>query len=168
MDKKRLKEIAILVIAVIAVYIFFTYGLKIILGTEIPLAVVESKSMEPTLNVGDIIISKGIDPNDLKVGDIIIFQLSNSNTFIVHRIVEIIKDENGLLIKTKGDNNPIEDPWIVRPSQIKGIVIFKIPYLGYISLVLQKTPQLYFALIILLIILMIIPQTKKKNRAFYI
>jgi len=168
MDKKRLKEIAILVIAVIAVYIFFTYGLKIILGTEIPLAVVESKSMEPTLNVGDIIISKGIDPNDLKVGDIIIFQLSNSNTFIVHRIVEIIKDENGLLIKTKGDNNPIEDPWIVRPSQIKGIVIFKIPYLGYISLVLQKTPQLYFALIILLIILMIIPQTKKENRAFYI
>src|SRR5579885_3162401 len=168
MDKKQIKQIVLLALIVIGIYLFFTYGLRLILGTDTPLAVVESGSMEPTLNIGDILISKGVNVANLKVGDIIIYQMPNSNTLIVHRIVEIIKSGNQTLIRTKGENNPVEDPWVVYPSQVKGLVIFKIPYLGYVSLVFEKTPQLYFALVLLLIILIFIPQSKKTNSAFYI
>jgi hypothetical protein len=63
---------------------------------------------------------------------------------------------------TKGDNNPVQDPWIVTGDEVKGIVIFRIPFLGYISLIFQKTPQLYLAFIILILIILFIPQTRKK------
>jgi len=47
--KKRnfAKDIVITVILVISIYLFFSYGLQIVLGTSVPIAVVESNSMYP-------------------------------------------------------------------------------------------------------------------------
>jgi len=162
MDKSSIKQVAILILIIVSIYAFFTYGLKIIFNTDVPIAVVESGSMKPTLNIGDIIIAKGVNPKELKVGDIIIFQLRNSNVLIVHRIVNIINKGDSVIIYTKGDNNPVQDPWFVTGDEVKGLVIFRIPFLGYISLIFQKTPQLYLAFIILILIILFIPQTRKK------
>lgn len=71
---------------------------------------VASGSMEPTLNVGDVMISKKADK--YKVGDIITYKLNKN--YITHRIVEINKNE----IITKGDSNIVEDAPI-KKEQIK-------------------------------------------------
>ena len=50
--------------------------------------IVLSGSMEPTINTGDLAISKEIDTSTLKVGDIISFKIKD-NIVVTHRIVEI-------------------------------------------------------------------------------
>lgn len=110
--------------------------------------VVVSGSMEPVFYRGDIVIVQKSDflgiqefnPLDAKKGDIIIY---NANWFpepVIHRIIDIKKDENGLYYITKGDNNPVPDPEKVRPSQVTARVIkidnhlLIIPKIGYITL----------------------------------
>ncbi len=141
-------------------FFFFSIGIKSVLGTDVPLAVVESSSMKPTLEIGDIIITKGVNPYELKVGDIIVYQRTGNNILIVHRIIQIIKTDESLMIRTKGDNNPSPDPWYINEKEVKGLVIFRIPYFGYIPLIFQKFPQLYIALILLMIITLLLPRRK--------
>jgi len=88
-----------------------------------PLMVVTTRSMEPTLNAGDLIYVKGVAPSDLKIGDVITFKSPTkyiSGTLITHRIVEISYETNEINFKTKGDNNPVTDPWTVTASDIIG------------------------------------------------
>ena len=58
-----------------------------------------------------------------------------------------------LFYQTKGDNNNIEDPDLVDPSTIEGIMIGKIPFIGKILMWLYN--NLIFVIIILVIILII-------------
>jgi len=78
-------------------------------------------SMLPVLNEN----SNGIrikpeSVNDIHIGDIISFR--QDGYLIVHRVVEIGKDEQGTYFITKGDNNPIPDGK-VRFEDIKFITI---------------------------------------------
>ena len=71
---------------------------------------IASESMEPTINVGDVVIYEDSDPiNIYNVGDIIIYKYDNGKT-IVHRINNKLSDTT---FKTKGDNNLVEDDVIV-------------------------------------------------------
>ncbi|MGB9729258.1 MAG: signal peptidase I [Thermoprotei archaeon] len=150
-----IKNLAILVIVLI-IALSFKEILGFILHTSVPIAVVESGSMIPTLEKGDLIISVGVDPSNLKVGDIILFKSPlNPNIIIVHRIIEIYKNDGTVLIKTKGDNNPIADPWTVNGNQVLGKVIFRIPYLGWPSIISNQISW-FLPLILLAIILVII------------
>lgn len=100
---------------------------------------IASKSMEPNINKGDIVIVKKPNPRngELKKGEIIEYQLENKR--IVHRIVDINYTQNGEnKYLTKGDNNQTNDEKMVTMSQINGIVLFKIPYLGYPSIWLNE------------------------------
>lgn len=93
-----------------------------------------SGSMEPTINVSDLVITK--ESNDLNKGDIIAFY--NKGVITVHRIIEEYNEENVKKYKTKGDNNNSEDSDLVSQSQIKGEVIGKIPKVGDIIIFLRK------------------------------
>jgi len=79
-------------------------------------------SMSPTIPKGAIILIKIVKNEALKKGDIIVFNVNN-NTRIVHRIVSVGKDDNGIFYKTKGDAADMSDPWKVRPNQIVGVVV---------------------------------------------
>ena len=86
---------------------------------------IKTGSMNPTLPIGAIILSKTPkDSNSLEVGDIITFEKNNS--IITHRIIEVIKD-NGISYRTKGDN-PVNSPDLepVYPKEIKAVFIIKI------------------------------------------
>jgi signal peptidase I, archaeal type len=129
--------------------------------------VVESGSMIPTLNIGDVIIVKGINPKDIKVNDIIVYKRIRDNEiiYIVHRVIEIYNDKGKLKFRTKGDNNLIPDIWLVDEKDVVGIVIFKIPIIGYISLAIQKIPMLYYLIILLIFIIFLSSIIKpKKNK----
>ena len=83
-----------------------------------------------------------VDPDEVKIGDIITFTSSDprySGLTITHRIVGIEKSKDGnLLFRTKGDNNNSEDTALVPSDNIFGRVILKIPKIGYIQYVLTQ------------------------------
>lgn len=156
----------IIILAIVLIIAFsFKEVLGFILHTSVPIAVVESGSMIPTLEKGDLIISIGVDPSNLKVGDIILFKSPlNPNIIIVHRIIRIYNYNNTILIETKGDNNPVPDPWRVNGNQVLGKVIFRIPYLGWPS-IFSNQISWFLPLVLLAIILMIIfwPEKNKEH-----
>jgi len=93
-------------------------------------SVIMSGSMEPTIPVGSVVIVKKVNPEDVKVGDIIAFKTGESRT--VHRVVEKIVEDGSFYFKTKGDANEKPDPWIVKPEDICGALMLTIPYYGYL------------------------------------
>jgi signal peptidase len=99
--------------------------------------IIVSPSMKPTINVEDAIIVQRKAASKLKVKDIITFNAQDSSASgitITHRIVAIVKDKNGkLLFRTKGDNNNVEDSALVKPENIVGKVLLRIPLIGYIQ-----------------------------------
>lgn len=107
-----------------------------------PIAIA-SGSMEKTLSIGDIVIIRKCNANDVNVGDIIEYQMEGYT--IVHRITEKIQRKGVFYFKTKGDSNQTEDREEVKQEQLIGKVIFKIRYLGYPAIwlnVIQKNEQI--------------------------
>lgn len=118
--------------------------------------IVLSGSMETQIMTGDVAVVKKIDANELKENDIIAFK-DDDNIVITHRIIEIIKDENGnTKYKTKGDNNNDEDDGFVRPEQIEGIYKFRIGKLGNLALFVQTPVGMVICISIPLILLLLL------------
>ncbi len=74
-------------------------------------------SMEPTMEVNAICIAKKIDYNDVAVGDIIMYEIEDK--LITHRVIEITEEG----IRTKGDNNSVEDAYYLTQDNVKAKVI---------------------------------------------
>ena len=97
-----------------------------------------SGSMNPTYPTGSVVYVKEVDTEDLGVGDVITYRISDK-TLVTHRIVRLETDPDNpdqLMFRTKGDNNDDEDG-LVHPSAVVGKVYFGIPLLGYIAHVMQ-------------------------------
>lgn len=87
-----------------------------------------SGSMKPKYNIGDVLISKEVEPSKIKEGDTISY-LGTSGNFrgkvITHQVTGIKRDENGKYIfNAKGLANAIEDD-PVSEEQLYGVVIYK-------------------------------------------
>lgn len=98
---------------------------------------VSSGSMDPFLQVGDIILSQECNPMELKQGDVITYN-GTSGQFaglrVTHRVVtEPYKnpDDGRYYIVTKGDDNPVEDTPILT-EQVTGKYKGKIVFLKWI------------------------------------
>jgi len=146
------------VIILIAILFTATYGgvavLRLALSTESPLMVVSSGSMIPYLNVGDIILVRGVDARIVTVGTVIIFHSpADYEMPIVHRVIRIDTDGAQIFFETKGDNNPVPDGWRVPSQNLMGVYVAKIPYVGLLSLELRG--PLGVTVIILLVALII-------------
>lgn len=94
-----------------------------------------SESMAPTYKIGDVLISKEVDPKEIKVGDDVSY-LGKSGTFadkvVTHRVVEIETDKDGKYVfHTKGVANPTEDP-LVYEDQIYGVIVHEAKLLSYV------------------------------------
>ena len=232
MEKSKIKEawnwlwnseswssyLIFLILIFIIVKFIFLPSLSLIFGTSLPLAIVESSSMDHNiltqinggyeicgktlgegkfLNIdeywqtcgswyeqrnitkeqfssfklsngfrkGDIIIIFGEKVENLKVGDILIFQ-SGQATPIIHRIISLSP------LQTKGDHNPTQigivpdprgiDETNIRSNQIIGVAVAKIPYLGWIKLfVFEHKIGSVIILIIFIFIYMVWPSKKE-------
>ena len=116
---------------------------------QLPFMSVTGISMTPVLEEGDLVIYERISPHDVKVGDIIIYNIPllnqgyfDSTPVVAHRVVEIRETAAGLLYRTMGDNNPARDPWSVRQCDIIGKVSQRISYLGFPFLFFKSRPGL--------------------------
>jgi len=161
-SKGVIKDIAIVVIAVIVIWI----GLQAAFGTQNPFYVVASGSMIPALEVYDIIVIQGHEPfEEVQVGDIIVFDRpSDHNRVIVHR-VESILSEDPYTVRTQGDANPSfirGTDYPITEEEYIGKVAYVIPQVGYITQILK--PPMNYIIIAIVIGIMIIKQFTGKKK----
>lgn len=123
--------------------------------------VIISGSMEPSLQIGDIVIVKKVDQNELKKGDIISFRQGQS--VITHRINEVIEENEKVEYKTKGDNNNAEDNGSVSYEIIEGKVIKHISGIGKIAIALQNKGMIIFIILLLYIYILYSGAIKRKK-----
>lgn len=83
---------------------------------------VEGESMKPTFQVGEVVVIRPPKPADLVAGTVVTAE-SAEKTLYTHRIEFVDPDGN---MQLKGDGNVSDDPGVVTPSQIKGVVIHHI------------------------------------------
>ncbi len=96
---------------------------------------IASGSMEPNISKGDVVIvNKSI--KSLKEGDIIAYNYENK--VVVHRIYKIINNEDEYYIYTKGDANESYDRYKIDKSMLIGTVKYKIPLIGYPTVLLNE------------------------------
>ena len=170
---KIVKKILTIVIMIILFSILFISGVILINSyikpDEIPSFfgwkpfIVLSGSMETQIMTGDVVVVKEIDTKELKENDIVAFK-DTDNIVITHRIIEIIKDENGNIeYKTKGDNNNDEDNGYVKTEQIEGIYKFRIGKLGNLALFVQTPVGMIICISIPLIMLLLLQWKESLN-----
>lgn len=119
---------------------------------------VVSKSMEPEFRQGDFIVFKQVLPQQVKEGDVIVFEVPtmireqyNFPPMIVHRVIKTAKKDGGITFNTKGDNNASPDPFTVRAMNLKGIVSHRISYLGNLFIFVHSKQGLIFIAIFLVL-----------------
>ena len=155
------KDIIIIVTCVAVIWI----GLTAYFGAQNPFYVVSSGSMYPELAMHDIIVISGHALfEDVRIGDIIVFDRpKDHDKVIVHRVVAVV-DDDPLTLRTKGDNNQnsiVGTDYPITKEEYKGTVIHVIPQVGYITKILQ--PPINYIIIAVIIGLMIIRQISKNK-----
>lgn len=101
------------------------------------------------------------------MGDVIAFNVPSpydgvAQSPTVHRVVEKLTENGETYFKTRGDNNPDEDPWSVPAGNVIGKYAGKVPYIGLVVLFL-KSP-LGLALIAILIASSLIYSYSKRGK----
>ena len=98
--------------------------------------VIATPSMTGELNRGDAAIFERYDDQTIVEGQVIVFE--ENDVMIVHRVADI-KIINGITqYYTKGDANDVLDEGFRVDSDIVGLVNFKVPYVGYPTLLLRS------------------------------
>lgn len=99
-----------------------------------PIVSIQTDSMAPTLNPGDLVITSSVDAEDLRIDDIITYWtiINSERVLNTHRITAIYDGGGYLIFETKGDKNTSVDCLTVDEKCIVGRYLFKIPFLGKI------------------------------------
>jgi hypothetical protein len=84
--------------------------------------IADTNSMDPVFDIGhNAILISEFDRDKLEVGDVIVYRLYSG--LIIHRIIDISKDDISKTFQLKGDNNSLPDEWWIRPDHIKYLMI---------------------------------------------
>ena len=160
--KGIVKDIIIVAVCVAVLWI----GLTAYFGAQNPFYVVSSGSMYPELAMHDIIVISGhMLFEDVKVGDIIVFDRpKDHDRVIVHRVVAVVDDDPKTL-RTKGDNNQrsmVGTDYPITEKEYIGTVVYVVPQVGFITQILQ--PPINYIIIAVIIGIMVIRQIYKKDK----
>ncbi|CAL2275163.1 unnamed protein product [Prunus armeniaca] len=130
-------------------------GLICMTGSESPVVVVLSESMEPGFARGDILfLHMSEDP--IRAGEIVVFNVDGRDIPIVHRVIKVHerKDTGEVYVLTKGDNNDEDDRalyargqhWLQR-RHIMGRAVGFLPYVGWVTIIMTERPIIKYILI---------------------
>lgn len=119
---------------------------------------VVTESMVPKYEVGDVLIAKTIDVNELQVGDDVAYR-GEVGTFngkiVTHQIIEKKIEDGQLKFITKGIANEESDPEI-SADQVYGKIIYKVKSLTLISKIINNLFGFYFIIFVPITILIMI------------
>lgn len=150
-------------------------GLMVVTGSESPIVVVLSGSMEPAFHRGDLLFLTNYQGEDIRVGEIVVFKvrtfwvliprLEVNNLFglqvegrdipIVHRVLKLHEQEDGTVkFLTKGDNNSVDDRGLYAPGQnwlskkdVVGRARGFLPYVGIVTIIMNEYPKFKYAVL---------------------
>lgn len=86
--------------------------------------------MAPTINMGDMVVVGPLDNpfgKRVEAGNVVTYE--RDSELITHRLLSV----DGESLVTKGDAVEDPDPWRVTLSNVRGVYLFRIPYVGYLS-----------------------------------
>jgi len=99
-----------------------------------------TSSMNPSYPAGTLVIVRPTDTQQIHIGDVITYQIrSDEPAVITHRVIQIVEPTKvGDEVKfiTKGDANTLPDPE-VKPIQVRGVVWYAVPFIGWINNVIN-------------------------------
>lgn len=122
----------------------------------IPVTVV-SGSMEPELNIGDVVLIK---PNEIyQINDVVTYR--EENMLVTHRIVALT--DQGFALQ--GDANNTIDSRYIKQEEIVGKVVMAIPMIGKIGLWLMTPVGILSVIVVAGIIYIIRKQFIEKKEA---
>lgn len=141
-----------IVFAVICTYVSFVNtsgsGVPSIFGLR--LLSVQTESMSPTINAGDLAIATSCDPDALRPDDIITYWtvINGERVLNTHRIVNIYDGGGFLIFETKGDANTSADPLTVHEKELVGQYRFRVPGVGKVFDYLQTGTGFFIVVVI--------------------
>ncbi|KAM7267531.1 hypothetical protein ACFE04_009697 [Oxalis oulophora] len=140
---------------IVATALILWKGLMVVTGTESPVVVVLSGSMEPAFQRGDILfLYMSKDP--IRAGEIVVYNVEGRDIPIVHRAIEVHerRDTGETDILTKGDNNDDDDiglyargQWWLQRKHIMGRAVGFLPYVGWMTIIMSEKPIVKYILI---------------------
>jgi signal peptidase I len=102
--------------------------------------VVRSGSMSPTIPTGSLVFYRKIAASQVKVGQVIVFNVpGRSGLRVTHRVHGIGTGPNGRYFITKGDANGAPDDWHIPAVGTGWVASFHVPEIGYVLYALQST-----------------------------
>lgn len=109
-----------------------------------------SGSMEPKYTIGDILLSKSVDPVTIEIGNDVVYRGEIGDfaeRIVTHEVVKITNKGDHYEFITKGLANDFEDPPIT-DSQIYGVVLGEVPILSPLAKILNNLYVLYFIIFV--------------------
>lgn len=134
----KIKKLCLCFLPLFLGYLFLQNTLKI----DDPLAVSTGRSMEPNIREGDILVFRGVSAEEIEVGNVILFDVPKEMEEllpprITHRVIEIKRENGDIYFRTKGDNAPL-DTYEIPASNVVGLNVVVIPYVGLPLLFAQR------------------------------
>uniref|UniRef100_A0A453M5K8 signal peptidase I n=4 Tax=Triticinae TaxID=1648030 RepID=A0A453M5K8_AEGTS len=130
-------------------------GLIVATGSESPVVVVLSGSMEPGFKRGDILFLR-MSKEPIRTGEIVVFNVDGREIPIVHRVIKVHERQESaeVDILTKGDNNFEDDRLLyahgelwLQQHHIMGRAVGYLPYVGWVTIVMTEKPIIKYLLI---------------------
>lgn len=90
---------------------------------------------------GDIMIVIGKKPQNINIGDILIFE-STVDYPVIHRVVRVWQGDGEYYFQTKGDHNLDSYSKLneknINEDEIIGVAVLRVPYLGWIKIMFSQ------------------------------
>jgi len=139
-------------------------GLMVVTGSESPIVVVLSGSMEPAFHRGDLLFLTNYKEEPVRVGEIVVFKVEGRDIPIVHRVIKLHEKVDGSVkFLTKGDNNNVDDRGLYAPGQLwltKKDIVGRargfLPYVGIITIFMNEYPKVKWAILSILAIFVLL------------
>lgn len=140
------------VFAALGVLCILVFAASMLFGIR-PLVVI-SGSMEPTIPVGSVILSRTVPATEVAVGDVVTVERPRNLGLITHRVVSTTAHGGSTDLVLRGDANKVDDP---EPYTVTtaGEYVWHIPELGHLAMLLQTRGGLIIAGAIALVLLAI-------------
>lgn len=143
----------------------------VVTGSESPIVVVLSGSMEPAFHRGDLLFLTNYKEEPVRVGEIVVFKVEGRDIPIVHRVIKLHEKcvififylviiylfnsslnfrraDGTVKFLTKGDNNNVDDRGLYAPGQLwltKKDIVGRargfLPYVGIITIFMNEYPK---------------------------
>jgi signal peptidase len=94
---------------------------------------VQSGSMAPAIDTGDLVIARTITPTEASIGDIVMFKdPEGTDKLISHRVRAVHERGGRSYFVTRGDANTGFEHWNVPDTGTIGEIAYRIPKVGFV------------------------------------